>query len=90
MNYTHDQVLAALDQLRSVPAYVEVLLLKQQPKRKGERPVTPDPSPQEDAGQKLIDTSVADGATIEGSPESDPGLFEELRRWIWTATKSMA
>ena len=79
MNYTQDQVLEALDQLRSVPACMEVLLLKQQPKRRGERPVTPDPSPQEKAGQKLIDTSVADGATIEGAPESDPGLFEELR-----------
>ena len=79
MNYTHDQVLAALDQLRSVPAYVEVLSLKQQPRRRGERPVTPDPSPQEEAHQKLIDTShqklidtsVADGTTIEGAPESD-------------------
>ena len=78
MNYTHDQVLEALDELRSVPAYTEVLLLKQQPKRR-ERPATPDPSPQEEAGQRLIDTSVADGATIEGAPESDPGLFEELR-----------
>ena len=79
MNYTHDQVLAALDQLRSVPAYVEVLLLKQQPKRKGERPVTPDPSPQEEGGQKLIDTSVAYGAPRDRAPESDPGLVEELR-----------
>ena len=79
MNYTDDQVQAALDQLRSVPAYVEVLLLKQQPKRRGERPVTPDPSPKEEAGQKLIDTSVADGASIEGAPDADPGLFEELR-----------
>ena len=55
-------------------AYVEILLLKQQPKRREERPVTPDPSPQEEAGEKLID-----GTTIEGAPESDPGLFEELR-----------
>ena len=79
MNYTHDQVLEALDQLRSVLAYMEVLLLKQQPKRRGERPVTPDSTPQEEAGQKLINTSVADGTTIEGAPESVPGLFEELR-----------
>ena len=34
---------------------------------------------EEERGQRLIDTSVADGATIEGAPESDPGLFEELR-----------
>ena len=80
MNYTDDQVQAALDQLRSAPAYVvEVLLLKQQPEKKGERPVTPDPTPQEEAGQKLIDISVADGASIEGAPDADPGLFEELR-----------
>ena len=79
VNYTDAQVQAALDQLRSVPAYVEVLLLKQQPQKKGERPVTPDPTPQEEAGQKLIDTSVADGASIEGAPDADPGLFEESR-----------
>ena len=79
VNYPHNQVMTALDQLRSVPAYVEVLRLEQQPRRRGERPVSPDPSFQEEAGQRLIDTSVAGGATIEGAPDSDPGLFEELR-----------
>ena len=79
MNYTDDQVKAALDQLRSVLAYVEVLMLKHQSKRKGGRPVTPDPTPQGEAGQKLIDTSVADVASIEEAPDADPGLFEELR-----------
>ena len=44
-----------------------------------DRPITPDSSPQEEAGERLIDTSVADGATIEGAPESNPDLFEELR-----------
>ena len=55
---------------------MEVFLLQQQPRRRGERPATPDPSPQEEADHRLVDTSVADGATIEGA---DPGLFEELR-----------
>ena len=41
--------------------------------------MTSDPTPQEEAGQKLIDTSVADGASIEGAPDADPTLFEELR-----------
>ena len=41
--------------------------------------MTPDPTPQEEAEQKLIDTSVADGASIEGAPDAGPGLFEELR-----------
>ena len=50
------------------------------PEEGGERPVSPDPSSQEETGQRLIDTSVADGATIEGAPASDPGLFEELRK----------
>ena len=41
--------------------------------------MTPNPTPQEEAGQKLTDTSVADGASIEGVPDADPGLFEDLR-----------
>ena len=71
--------MTALDQLRCVPAYVEVLRLEQQPRRRGGRPVSPDPSSQKEGGQRLIDTSVTDGITIEGAPASDPGLFEELR-----------
>ena len=70
--------MTALDQLKSVPAYVEVLRLEQQPRRRGKRPVSPDLSPQEEADRRLIDTSVADGATIEGAPDSDPGLFQEM------------
>ena len=41
--------------------------------------MTSDPTQQKEAGQKLIVASVADGASIEGAPDADPGLFEELR-----------
>ena len=54
-------------------------MLKQQPKKEGREACNPDQTPQEEAGQKLIDTSVADGPSIEGAPDADLDFFEELR-----------
>ena len=80
---TFNQVRNAIEQLKSAPAYVEVLRLEQAPipAKKGRRHQTPPPSEpvlseQEIAGQSLIDTSVIPADNREGP---DPGTFEELR-----------
>ena len=81
--YTEAQVRNAIEQLKSAPAYVEVLRLEQAPipAKKGRRHKIPSPSEpalseQEIAGQSLLDTSVIPADNREGP---DPGTFEELR-----------
>ena len=81
--YTKAQVRNAVEQLKSAPAYVEVLRLEQAPipAKKGRRHQIPPPSEpalseQEIAGQSLLDTSVIPTDNREGP---DPSTFEELR-----------
>ena len=81
--YTETQVRDAIEQLKSAPAYIEILRLEQAPipAKKGRRHQIPPPSEpvlseQEIAGKFLLDTSVIPTDNREGS---DPGIFEELR-----------
>ena len=79
--YTEAQVRNAIEQLKSAPAYVEVLRLEQAPipaKGRNQFPPPSEPalSEQEIAGQSLLDTNVIPADNREGP---DPGTFEELR-----------
>ena len=82
--YTEAQVRNAIQQLKSAPAYTEVLKLEQAPKpvKKGRKsqspppPAEPELSEQEVAGQSLFDKSVMPSENREGP---DPGTFKELR-----------
>ena len=73
--YTEAQARNAIQQLKDVPAYTEILTLLQgapQPSQSAE----PEPSPQEIAGQSLLDTSVIPSENREG-PEIES--FSDLR-----------
>ena len=73
--YTEAQARNAIQQLKDVPAYTEILTLVQgapQPSQSAE----PEPSPQEIAGQSLLDTSVIPSENREG-PEMES--FADLR-----------
>ena len=80
--YTEAQVRNAIQQLKTAPAYTEVLKLEQapMPAKKGKKsrppPAEPELSEQEVAGQSLLDKSVVPSGNREGP---DPGTFEELR-----------
>ena len=80
--YTEAQARNAIQQLKNVPAYTEILTLVQaststgrgtsQPSQSAE----PEPSPQESTGQSLLDTSVIPSENREG-PELES--FADLR-----------
>ena len=83
--YTEVQVRNAIQQLKSSPAYTEVLKLEQlekpKPGKRGRKsqpppPAEPELSEQEVAGQSLLDKSVVPSENREGP---DPGTFKELR-----------
>ena len=81
--YTEAQVRNAIQQLKTAPAYTEVLELKQapMPAKKGKKsqpspPAEPELSEQEVAGQSFLDKTVVPSENREGP---DPGTFEELR-----------
>ena len=75
----------AIQQLKSAPAYTEILRLEQQPEPKKDKkckksqPPPPSAEPelteQEVAGQSLLDKSVL----LENRQGLDPGTFEDLR-----------
>ena len=72
----------AIQQLKDVPAYTEILTLVQASTSTGRgvpqpsQPTEPEPSPQEIAGQSLLDTSVIPSENREG-PEMES--FADLR-----------
>ena len=92
--YTEAQVRNAIQQLKSAPAYTEVLKLEQAPKpkkdKKGKKsqpplpPAEPELTEQEVAGQSLLDKIVVPSENREGP---DPGSYEES--WILISMRSM-
>ena len=84
--YTEAQVRNAIQQLKTAPAYTEVLELEQapMPAKKGKKSKPPPPAEPElfeqevhcRTGQSLLDKSVVPSENREGP---DPGTFEELR-----------
>ena len=84
---TDAQVRNAIQQLKSAPAYAEVLKLEQAPRPKKDKkkskksqppppPAEPELTEQEVAGQSLLDKSVVSSENGEGP---DPESFEDLR-----------
>ena len=81
--YTEAQVRNAIQQLKTAPAYTEVLELEQtpMPAKKGKKSQPPPPAERELSEQEVADQSLLDKSVVpsENGEGPDPGTFEELR-----------